>query len=187
MKIITDEFVGTKEKIYKLINKSEPSSNYTFTVENIKELSGWVYITGNINEAEYSINYSSAIYDNYWIIQFFAKIVNLKDEIVIFLDYEGSYPMLYAKKTDKDTVRFIFAHDYILFKNDENDDNCLPLYKIECDILIDKKELLEKFYNILNPFIMNYDEKFAYDSYFDLKKAKKYLKKIKTFLDQKNS
>ncbi len=119
--------------------------------------------------------------------QDFAKIVNLKDEIVIFLDYEGSYPMLYAKKTDKDTVRFIFAHDYILFKNDENDDNCRPLYKIECDILIDKKELLEKFYNILNPFIMNYDEKFAYDNYFDIKKAKKYLKKIKTFLDQKNS
>ncbi len=185
MKIIKDEFFDTEEKIYKLINKSEPSSNYTFTVENFKELAGWVYITGKINKSEYSINYSSAIFDHYWIIKFFAEIINLKDEIVIFLDYEGSYPMLYAKKADNNTVRFIFAHDYILFENDENDDDCLPLYKIECDIQIDKKELLEKFYNIINPHIMNYDEKNNYD--FDIKKAKKYLKQIKIFLDKKSS
>ena len=170
MKIIKDEFFDTEEKIYKLINKSEPSSNYTFTVENFKESAGWVYITGKINKSEYSINYSSAIFDHYWIIKFFAEIINLKDEIVIFLDYEGSYPMLYAKKADNNTVRFIFAHDYILFENDENDDDCLPFYKIECDIQIDKKELLEKFYNIINPHIMNYDEKNNYD--FDIKKQK---------------
>lgn len=185
MEIIYDAFIDTEEKIYKLINKSKPSSDYIFTVDNLEETAGWVYITGKINESKYSVNYSSAIFEHSFVIKFFTKLINIKDEIVIFLDYEGSYPMLYAKKTDNNTLRFIFAHDYILFKNDENDDECLPLYKIECDILIDKKELLEKFYNIFYPHIIYLDKNSSYDNKYDTKKSKKYLKLIKDYLDEK--
>ena len=173
----------TEENINKLLNKSQPISEYSFSVENIKESAGWVYITGKFNESEYSINYSSAIFDHAELLEFLADIIKLKDAVTIFLDYEGSYPMLYAKKVDKDTVRFMFAHDYILYENDDNDTaDCLPLYKIECDILINKKELLEKFYDILNPFIKNHTM-YGSDSYrYDFKGSKRYLKKIKKYL-----
>ena len=148
-------------------------------------MAGWIYVKGNVNEAEFSINYSSAVFDTSDFIQFFAELVNLKDDISIILDYEGSDPLLYAKKEDKNTLRFIFAHDYELFMDDSIDDYSLLSYKIEFDILINKKDLLKEFYIILHPYLKDYDSNYAdYIDFFNLKKAKKYMDKIKLYLNE---
>ena len=184
MKIIGDKY-DTEENILKLINKSTPTeTNLTF--KDFSEMAGWVHVGGHIDEKEFSIKYSSQVFDTAVFIQFFAELADLKDEITIFLDYEGSEPMLYAKKIDKDTIRFIFAHDYILYKNDEEYEDCLS-YKVEFDILISKKKLLGEFYTILYQFLKNYDLNYANFLGFKLNKANKYLDKIKAYVDKNMS
>lgn len=183
MKIIGEQF-DTEENISKLLNRSVPRTDFDLTVDSIKEYAGWVYVSGTFDGSEYSINYSSAVFPNIILIEFFKKLVGLRGELVLFFDYEGSYPMLYAKRVDKDTLRFVFAHDYILYENDEDYDDCLD-YKIEFDVLIKKKDLLEKYYNILSPFIKNYNEKFAKETFFNLNKAKQCLNIIKNYIDEK--
>ena len=182
MKIIGVKF-DTEENILNLISKSTPRSDAKLTFSSFTETAGWFYVKGNVDKSEFSINYSSAVFGISAFTQFFAELVNLKEDITIFLDYEGSYPMLYAKKVDKDTLRFIFAHDYILYKNDEDYEDCL-CYKIEFDVLISKKELLGQFYTHLYFYLkknrLYYDESFE----LDLKHANKHLDKIKRYLDK---
>ena len=184
MKIIGEDF-NTQEDILKLINKSTPSSSAKLLITKIEEHSGWICITGCVDNSEFYIKYSSYMFDTSILISFFAELVDLKEDIAMFLDNEGSFPMLYAKNIDNDNVRFMFAHDYILFENDEADDDCLPLYKIECDVIISKHILLEEFYNILFPYTKNYDLKLieAHYSEFNLKNGGKYLEIIKKYLN----
>ena len=61
-------------------------------------MAGWVYVKGKVNESEFNIHFSSWVSDTSIFIHFFKELVNLKDEITLFLDNEGSYPLLYAKK-----------------------------------------------------------------------------------------
>ena len=181
MKILGED-IDTQENILKLVNKSNPTSDFKLEIIDIKDKVGWVSITAKINESDFFVDYSSAMFDSSILIRYLAELINITEETVLFLDNEGSFPMFYANKIDDNTIRFLFAHDYILFENDEIDDDCLPLYKIECDILINKKTLLEKFYNILYPFTENYNLEEAYGPTFNLENGKKYLSKIKTYI-----
>ena len=182
MKIIGDKY-DTKENILKLINKSTPTES-NLTIKDFSEMAGWVHVGGNVNEKEFSIKYSSQVFDTAVFIQFFFFFFYLKDEITIFLDYEGSEPMLYAKKIDKDTIRFLFAHDYHLRDSDDADEEYLQLYKTEFDILVSKTDLLGKFYIILYPYLTNYDENYAEYLGFHLAQANKYMSKIKSYIDK---
>ena len=182
MKIIGEKF-DIEENILKLVGKSTPITDSELTFKYFTEVADWMRVSGKINNTEFSINYSSLVFDTSIFIQFFAELINLKNEIAIFLDNEGSYPLLYAKKTAKDTIRFIFAHDYILYKNDEEYEDCLS-YKVEFDILISKKKLLGEFYTILYQFLKNYDLNYANFLGFKLNKANKYLDKIKAYVDK---
>ena len=186
--ILFEEFDTEEEKeIIELVKKSKPSTNSKLSVAEITENAGWIYITAKINDSEISINHSSYVSDSSYLIEFFEKIIHLKEELVLVLDYEGSNPILYAAPIDENNVRFLFAHDYNLFLNDDIDEYKISDYTIECDIIIDKKELLENFYKILYPFTVNYNIKEAreghYDDVFNLEKGKKYLKTIKEYLD----
>ena len=170
MKIIGEELL--QKEIYMLIAKSNPSES-KLIFKSFSEMAGWVYVKGNVNKAEFSINYSSAVFDTLDFIQFFAELIKLEDDISIILDYEGSDPLLYARKEDKNTLRFIFAHDYELYADDSIDDYSLLAYKIEFDILINKKDLLKEFYIILHPYLKNYNSSYTDFTDFNLKKAKK--------------
>ena len=182
MKIIGENF-DTEDNILKLISKSTPSSDAKLTFTNFSEMAGWVYVNGKVNESEFSIHFSSWVSDTSIFIHFFEELINLKDEITLFLDNEGSYPLLYAKKVDNDTLRFVFAHDYILHKNDEDYEDCLR-YKIEFDLLVSKKELLSCFYIILYLFLNDYSTNYADYIKFDLEHANKYMNEIKTYIDE---
>ena len=46
-------------------------------------------------------------------------------------------------------MRFLFAHDYELFLNDNIDDYSIREYKIECDVVLDKKMLSKEFLKMI--------------------------------------
>ena len=119
--------------------------------------------------------------------RYYSRIDEIED-IALFIDNEGSWPILYLTQTDEDSVWFLFAHDYDLFMNDNIDEYTTKDYKIECDVIINKKELLKNFYDILYPFTRNYDmeeaKKGHYDDIFNLENGKKYLNQIKKYLDK---
>ena len=56
MKIIGNNF-DTEENILKLISKSTPSSDSELTFDCITNGGGWIYVTGNIIETKFYINY----------------------------------------------------------------------------------------------------------------------------------
>ena len=167
-----------EKEILELVNKSAPSLDSKLTFTEIKESSGWTYITAKVNESEFSINYSSVMFDGSVLIKFFAEIINIEEEAVLFLDYEGSYPLLYVKPVDKDKVRFLFADDYDLFANDDIDDYKISDYKIDCDIIIDKKTLLKDL-NLFTKkkFYIEFDQ-------FNIRQAKKHLKTIEKYINK---
>lgn len=175
-----------EQEITELIKKSHPSTDSKLSVVKIEEKSGWIYITAKINDSEFHINHSSYVSDTSYLIKFFEEIIELKEELVLALDYEGSDPILYAAPVDDNNVRFLFAHDYNLFLNDDVDEYKISDYTIECDAIVNKKELLKIFYDILYPFTINYDIKEAkkghYDDVFNIENGKKYLDTIKTYL-----
>ena len=143
----------------------------------------WSFVSKD--KKKFYIQYSTVMTDTFDLIQFLAEIINLKDDIAFFPDNEGSLPLLYVKSIDEKNIRFIFAHDYELyasFANNIIDDYDLNLYKIECDILIDKKIFLKEFYKILSPFVNNYNLKEVYAQTFNIKKAKMYMDKISDYL-----
>ena len=116
---VNELYENDEQLILKLINNSSISSNSTFTILKIEEKCGWAYISVKNYEYEFSINYSSCMFDLSNLIEFLAEIINLKEDIALYLDYEGSYPLIYAKEIDDNKIRFIFAHDYELFLNDD--------------------------------------------------------------------
>ena len=177
MKII-DEFYNESE-IVDFINNLKPKNEAEFKVEKLKHKSGWVYISAKNDEKEFSINYSAAVFDTADLIQFFGETVKSQEKSAIFLDYEGSNPLLYIEPISEDKVRFLFAHDYDLFLNDNIDNYSLNDYKIECDIVIDTKILLSEFYNVLIQYIQ--DKKYEE---FNTKKAKKYKNIIKEYINK---
>lgn len=186
---IFDQWLSSEEEkeIEELVKTSKPSANSKFSLTEIKEQSGWIDIKAKINDSKFSINHSAYVWDTSILIKFFKEIIELKEEIVLTIDYEGSDPILYSAPVDENKVRFLFAHDYDLFLNDDVDDYKITDYKIECDIIIDKKELIKKFYDILYPFTINYNIKKAskghYDDVFNIENGKKYLNEIKIYLE----
>ena len=185
---ISGQWLSSEEEkeIEELVKKSKPNANPKFSLIKIEEHAGWIYIRANINDSKFSINHSACVSDTSILIKFFKEIIKLKEEIVLMIDYEGSDPILYSAPVDENKVRFLFAHDYDLFLNDDIDDYKITDYKIECDIIIDKKELIKNFYDILYPFTINYNVKEArkghYDDVFNIENGKKYLNEIKTYL-----
>lgn len=186
---IFDQWLSSEEEkeIEELVKTSKPSANSKFSLTEIKEQSGWIDIKAKINDSKFSINHSAYVWDTSILIKFFKEIIELKEEIALMIDYEGSDPILYSAPVDENKVRFLFAHDYDLFLNDDVDDYKITDYKIECDIIIDKKELIKKFYDILYPFTINYNIKKAskrhYDDVFNIENGKKYLNEIKIYLE----
>lgn len=171
-----------ENEVRDFVNKSTPVENVDFKVLNFKEDAGWVYINCKCGDSDFLIHYSSAVMGLLSLIRFFQRIIKLKDDVVLFLDNEGSDPMLYAKIMDDNKVRFIFAQDYELYKkfvDDEIEDWELEDYKIECDIIVDKKDLIREFYEILKDY--NF-KAYAESLYIDIKNCKQNLKKIKNFL-----
>ena len=177
--------INTENEIIDFVNQSKPNQYSNFSVLTIKEQNGWIYIDLEKDKKKFYIQYSTVMTDTFDLIQFLAEIINLKDDIAFFPDNEGSLPLLYVKSIDEKNIRFIFAHDYELyasFANNIIDDYDLNLYKIECDILIDKKIFLKEFYKILSPFVNNYNLKEVYAQTFNIKKAKMYMDKISDYL-----
>lgn len=176
-----------EKEIIDLIKNSNPNCNATLSFVEIKEKAGWIYITVKTDDSEFSINHSSYISDTSCLIKFFEEIINLKEEIVLALDYEGSNPILYVAPIDNN-IRFLFAHDYNLFLNDDIDEYKISDYTIECDVVVNKKELLKNFYDIMYPFTINYDIKEArkghYEDVFNIENGKKYLNQIKEYLNK---
>ena len=173
-----------ENEVVALVNKSTSVENVDFKVLKFEERAGWVYINCKCGESDFMIKYSSAMMDISYLIRFFQKIIKLKNDVVLFLDNEGSDPMLYAKVMDGNKVRFIFAQDYELYKkfvDDEIEDWELEDYKIECDVIIDKKDLIRDFYKILKDY--NINECSPYSD-IDIKNCKHNLNKMKKFLEQ---
>ncbi len=170
-----------------LISKSKPNADSKLSLLKISDKNGWVDILAKINDLNFSICYSSCMFDTAILIKYLAELINSNEEIVLVFDNEGSNPIFYSKPINKDTIRFVFASDYELYSaccNDEIDDYNLTDFKIECDIIVNKKDLLKEFYNILYPFTMNYNLKRAYYPEFDIENGKKYLSKIAEFLKE---
>ena len=186
--IFSQGFDNNEEKeVAKLVKTSEPSTNSKISQIKIEEKADWIYIKGKINESEFSINQSAYVSDISFLIKFFEEIIELKEEIVLVLDYEGSNPILYSEPVYKNNVRILFAHDYDLFLKDNIDDYKISDYKIVFDIIINKKELIKNFYDVLYTFTMHYDIKKAqkrhYGDVFNIGNGKKYLNRIKTYLE----
>jgi len=171
------------QELIELINKSKPIVEFVLSFDKIKDKHGQVSLTTKINKSEFSINYCSYLFDTSYLIKFFADIINLKEDIVLVLDNEGIEPILYASPNSTNNVRFIFAHDYDLFLNTDISEYNISDYKIECDIIIDKKELLKRFYNIIYPLVMNYNLKNDDKIVYNIENGKKYLKEIEKFLN----
>ena len=176
-----------KEDIAEFVEKSSPEYSYKFTTINFSEEAGWVNIALKKNDKEIHIKYSSVMTDTADLFQFLADVVDLNEDVALILDNEGSNPLLYAKKINGEIIRFLFASVYNLYKsfcNDEIDDYILLDYKIEFDILINKKLLLEEFYKILSSYITdyNYNDADRYGVEFDIQKGKKYFNTIKSYL-----
>ena len=182
-------FDGTEEEIQAindLVNKSCPNYDAQFSFSKIEEEAGWTLITAKNKESEFIIKYSSYFFDASVLIRFFSRIIDEKDDIALFLDNEGSWPILYISQINDKNVRFIFAHDYHIFMNDDIDEYKTSDYETECDVIVSKKELLENFYNMLYPFTINYNIEEAreghYDDVFNIENGKKYLNEIKAYL-----
>ena len=184
MKIINEQYDSEKEKydVLEMLKKSEPKECADLTLE-FEHKAGWTYIKGKCEHFGFSINYSDVMTDASDLIGFFAEIIHSKEDIAIILDYEGSYPLLYAKNEDENKVRFVFAHDYKLF-NEDIFEYYYYDYEIVCDILICKRKLLSEFYNIFRSYTLNYDPESLdnLNSEFNPEKALKYLKEIEKFL-----
>lgn len=173
-----------KKEIKNLIDKSTPSSDSKFCLTKIEDEAGWTYITAKNKESEFLIKYSSCMFDTSILIKFFTKIIDCKEDAAVIIDYEGSEPIFYVAPVNENEIRLIYAHDYDLFLNDDVNEYNRSDYKIECDIIIDKKEILENFYNIFYPFTINYNLEKAYEPMFNLEKGKKYLNEIKAYLEK---
>lgn len=185
---IFGKFYDEKEDIITLISKSEPITDFKFSILKFKDKYGWASILVKINKLKFSIKYSSCMFDTAYLIEYLSELINLKEEAVLVLDNEGSDPIFYAKPVNDDTIRFVFASDYKLFDSfcmDEIDDYNLTDFYIECDILINKKVLLKEFYNILYSHIKTYDSKKAEYQEFNIQKGKKCLNEIAMFLKRK--
>lgn len=184
---IFGEFFENKNDLYEVINVSTPTLSKNFHVIKIEEKYGWAWIVVQNNESEFEIRYSSCMFDASILIKFLAKIINLEDDAILGFDNEGSSPILYAKTIDNDNIRLIFMSDYEIYNafcNDEVDDYKLTDFKIECDLIINKKYLLEEFYNILYPFTNSYNFEESYYPEFNLENGKKYLNQIKKYIDK---
>ncbi|MBO7671785.1 hypothetical protein J6S88_00075 [bacterium] len=132
-----------EKEILELTHISLPDTNSKLSFEKIEEKVGWININAKINESEFVIAYSSCMFDTSALIEFFADIITTTEDIVLFLDNEGSYPIFYAEPFDNDNIRFLFAHDYELFTNTDIDDlksgkSYTPKYKCECGHLLKK-------------------------------------------------
>ena len=170
-----------KEEINSLVNKSEPSENVELKALSFKEVYGWVYISLKKNDTDFQIKYSSFMTDTSELVYFFSKIIDLKDDVSLLLDNEGSEPLIYAKAIDDNKVRFMFATDYDLYA-DDNIDYGIDDYKVELDIIIDKKILLQEFYNVLKPYLENFDAEGNEFIEMNTDKAKERLSIIEKFL-----
>ncbi|MBR5303561.1 MAG: hypothetical protein IKU37_01885 [Candidatus Gastranaerophilales bacterium] len=148
MKII-DEYYSEKE-ILTFVATSTSVVESNFKVISVEEKHGWAYIKVQNNEKVFFIKFSSLMFDVSILIKCFNEVTYRDEEIAIFLDYEGSYPLIYLKPRSDSKIRFLFAHDYDLFLRDDINDYSLNDYKIECDVVLDGEMLLKEFLKVLN-------------------------------------
>ena len=176
-----DVFGEQDEKTFlNLVQNSLSMRNVKLTFEKIEEKYGWVYIKAKIDNYEFLIKYSSYMTDTADLMEFLASVCDLKEAKAFVFDNEGSYPIIYIQPTVNENIRFMFTHDYDLFL--KNIDYDFSQYKVECDIIVNKKEFLQNFYKILYPFTCDYQTDENSDVIFKPEKAKNYLKKIKEYL-----
>ena len=176
-----DVFCEQDEKTFSnLVQNSLSMRNVKLTFEKIEEKYGWVYIKAKIDNYEFSIKYSSYMTDTADFTEFLSDVCVLKEAKAFVFDNEGSFPIICIQPVDKDNIRFFFAHDYDLFL--KNIDYDFSNYKVECDVIINKKEFLQNFYKILYPFTCDYKTDENSNVIFKPEKAKTYLKKIKEYL-----
>lgn len=181
---LLDNYVFSEQdenSLQNLINKSTPKTDSKLIFGQIEEKYGWVNIKVKTDDYEFAIKYSSYMTDTADFAEFLANICDLKETKAFVFDYEGSYPIICIQPVDKDNIRFFFANDYDLFLKDIDYD--FSQYKVECDIIVNKKEFLQNFYNILYPFTCDYKTDKNSDVIFEPEKAKTYLKKIKKYLE----
>ena len=174
-----------KEELARLINKSEPVTGSNISILKISEKYGWVDILIKNNNSCFSVKYSSFMFDVSDLIEYLAELIDLKDEALVVFDNEGSDPLFYSKPISDDIIRFLFASDYRiydLFDKDKIEDYDLTDFDIEFDVLVDKKRLLNDFYNVLYFYIANYELDEFDLSEINIEKSKKYLNKIAEYL-----
>ena len=184
---IIGEFYDTEKDLFNLVSGSKANLNQHFQVLSIEENAGWAQIFLKLNDSVININYSSCMFDLSILTEFLFKIIDLKEELILVFDNEGCNPLFYVEPNNTETIRLIFASDYELFNafcKGEIEDYNLTDFRIDCDTIINKKILLEEFYKILYPFIVNYNFKEAYEPTFNQTKGLKYLTKIKKFLNK---
>ena len=104
MKIIGGYY--EKEEVEELIGKSSTEDHYTLKVLSISEKAGWVDILLMYNNKKISIKYSSVMTDTADLFQFLVEIVELQENVVRFLDNEGSLPMLYVEPINPEIIRY---------------------------------------------------------------------------------
>ena len=146
MKIFRD--VYDEAEVNAFINKSTPQKS-NFNILSFERKCGWVYIKVQANNKEFSINYSSYMTDEKELAKFLKETFEQNNEALIFLDYEGSDPLIYLCPKENNEIRFLFAHDYELFLDDNIDDYSIREYKIECDVVLDKKMLSKEFLKMI--------------------------------------
>ena len=150
MKIIDECY--SEKKILAFVETSKSVVESNFKVISAEETHDWIYIKVQNNEKVFSVKFSNLMFDVSKLIKCFEEIICKDEEIAIFLDYEGSYPLIYLKPISDGKIRFLFAHDYDLFLRDDIDDYSLNDYKIECDVVLDRETLLKEFLKALNGF-----------------------------------
>jgi hypothetical protein len=182
---IFGKFYYEKEDLARLIDKSEPVTGSDISILKISEKYGWVDILIKNNNSCFSVKYSSFMFDVSDLIEYLAELIDLKDEALVVFDNEGSDPLFYSKPISDDIIRFLFASDYRiydLFDKDKIEDYDLTDFDIEFDVLVDKKRLLNDFYNVLYFYIANYELDEFDLSEINIEKSKKYLNKIAEYL-----
>lgn len=181
---LLDNYVFSEQdekSLQNLIKKSTPKTDSKLIFGQIEEKYGWVNIKVKTDDYEFAIKYSSYMTDTADFAEFLINVCNLRETKAFVFDYEGSYPIICIQPVDKDNIRFFFAHDYDLFLKDIDYD--FSQYKVECDIIVNKKEFLQNFYNILFPFTCDYKTDKNSDVIFEPEKAKNYLNKIKKYME----
>jgi len=168
MKIISKYSQFEENDVKKFIESSIPVTDCNFKLENYKDKYGWVNLYFKYNGNTLSVTQTLAIDDLTDLVRFFESIINLKEEIVVFLEDENfSEPILYVSSINDNNIRFLIADGKVIYKkwnNDKiDDDPKLSQYEIRCDVIINKQKLLKEFCTIINDLVKNHEPDEIYE------------------------